>query len=269
MHTTSQSSPILELQDISVRFGGIHALNGVGFSVLGGETLGLIGPNGAGKTTLFDVIAGVRRPDQGRVLLDQRDVTGRSEAERARKGLRRTFQRVQTFGWLSVEDNILVPLDCGGGGGGFLGDIFSLPARGRREKSRRRRVAEVVELCGLQGVRRELAAGLPIGVARMVELARAIIDQPRLLLLDEPASGLDDDEVGRLGAQIQALTGAGCAIVLVEHDMAFVMKHSDRVIVLNQGAVLAEGLPEDIKRNPAVRVAYLGADHSGEKVRTA
>jgi branched-chain amino acid transport system ATP-binding protein len=224
-----------------------------------GEVLGIIGPNGAGKTTLFDVISGVREPNEGRVVLAGSDVTSKSAVQRARRGLRRTFQRVQTFGWLSVEDNVLAALEWHGGGGGFLADLVMFPTRRFRERDRRRRANEVIERCGLTAVRKELAGSLPIGIARMVEFARAIVDEPRLLLLDEPASGLDETEAERLGDLIDAVRDeTGCAVLLVEHNAGFVMQHSNRIVVLDLGSVLAEGLPDDIQRNQAVRDAYLG-----------
>jgi ABC-type branched-subunit amino acid transport system ATPase component len=255
---------MLTLRGVTVRFGGITALDAVSIDANRGEVLGIIGPNGAGKTTLFDVISGVRAPNEGSVLLAGQDVTSTSSTKRARRGLRRTFQRVQAFGWLTVEDNILAALEWHGGGGGFVADLAYFPTRRRREKERRRRVDEVLERCGLTAVRRELAGSLPIGVARMVELARAIVDEPKLLLLDEPASGLDETEVVRLGEQIQAVRDdSGCAVLLVEHNAGFVMQQSDRVVVLDLGTVLAEGLPSEVQRNQAVRDAYLGeADHS-------
>ncbi len=141
--------PALQLSGITVRFGGITALDEVALDIGEGEVCGLIGPNGAGKTTLFDVISGVRTPDAGRVTLEGQDVTRRSSVERARLGLRRTFQRVQAFGWLSVEDNVLTALEWRGGGGGLLADLVSSPTRRRRERERRHRVADVLELCGL------------------------------------------------------------------------------------------------------------------------
>ena len=250
---------VLSLDSISVRFGGIAALSGVSLEANAGEVLGIIGPNGAGKTTLFDVVSGIRAPNEGRVLLDGNDITSRSAVQRARRGLRRTFQRVQTFGWLTVEDNVLTALEWHGGGGGFLADLVMFPTRRMRERDRRRRADEVIERCGLTPVRNELAGSLPIGIARMVEFARAIVDRPRLLLLDEPASGLDETEAERLGAQIDAVRDeTGCAVLLVEHNAVFVMQHSNRVVVLDLGSVLAEGLPDDIQRNQAVRDAYLG-----------
>jgi ABC-type branched-subunit amino acid transport system ATPase component len=250
---------MLSLSDITVRFGGITALDGLSFEARAGEVLGIIGPNGAGKTTLFDVISGVRAPNEGRVLLAGRDVTTTSSTSRARQGLRRTFQRVQAFGWLTVEDNVLAALEWRGGGGGFLADLVAFPTRRRRERERRERVDAVLERCGLTAVRRELAGSLPIGVARMVELARAIVDEPKLLLLDEPASGLDETETVRLGDQIQAVRAdTACTILLVEHNAGFVMQQSDRVVVLNLGTVLATGLPAEVQQNQAVRDAYLG-----------
>ena len=257
--TASSVMAVLKLENISVRFGGIAALSEVSLEAHESEILGIIGPNGAGKTTLFDVVSGIREPNEGRVVLQGRDVTGASAVQRARRGLRRTFQRVQTFGWLTVEDNILTALEWHGGGGGFLADLVMFPTRRRRERARRQRADEVIERCGLSAVRKELAGSLPIGIARMVEFARAIVDEPKLLLLDEPASGLDETEVERLGAQIDAVRDeTGCAVLLVEHNAGFVMEHSDRVIVLDLGSVLAEGLPDEIQHNQAVRDAYLG-----------
>jgi branched-chain amino acid transport system ATP-binding protein len=261
--TQSRAEPtepaFLQLNGITVRFGGIVALNDVSFDAAAGEVLGIIGPNGAGKTTLFDVVSGVRSPNAGTVVLDGVDLTNKSATARAQRGLRRTFQRVQTFGWLTVEDNVLTALEWRGGGGGFAADLVYSPTRRRRERARRARVEEILERCGLIPVRNELAGSLPIGVARMVEFARAVVDQPKLLLLDEPASGLDETEEDRLGEQIQAVRAeSGCVVLLVEHNAGFVMQHSDRVVVLDLGSVLATGLPDEIQKNQAVRDAYLG-----------
>ncbi len=261
----------LSLSEVTVRFGGIAALSGVSLDAADGLVIGIIGPNGAGKTTLFDVISGVRTPDEGRVVLDGKDVTKTPATARARLGLRRTFQRVQPFGWLTVEDNVLAALEWRSGGGGFVADLVSFPTRRSRERDRRRRVDEVLERCGLDPVRKEMAGSLPIGVARMVELARAIVDPPKVLLLDEPASGLDETETVRLGEQIQAVRDeTGCVVLLVEHNAGFVMEQSDRVVVLNLGTVLADGSPEEIQGNQAVRDAYLGEhDHQGTGTETA
>jgi branched-chain amino acid transport system ATP-binding protein len=260
-HSTAaeHDDTVLQLEGISVRFGGIVALADVSFDAKAGEVLGIIGPNGAGKTTLFDVMSGVRSPNEGQVVLGGVDLTGKPAAERARRGLRRTFQRVQTFGWLTVEDNVLTALEWRGGGGGFVADLVYAPTRRHRERARRARVDEILERCGLIPLRKELAGSLPIGVARMVEFARAVVDPPTLLLLDEPASGLDETEILRLGEQIQAVREeTGCVVLLVEHNAGFVMEQSDRVVVLDLGTVLATGLPDEIQRNQDVRDAYLG-----------
>jgi len=249
----------LTLDGLGVRFGGIRALNGVSFSVMPGEVMGLIGPNGAGKTTLFDAITGVRLPEEGRVFLGGRDVTRDSAVDRARWGLRRTFQRVQTFGWLTVEDNVLAAIEWEGGGGGIFADLVAFPTRRGRERARRVKVDEVLEQCGLSAVRHEPAGSLPIGLARMVEVARAVVADPKVLVLDEPSSGLDEFEAERLGTRIQALKATGeCAVVFVEHDVGFVMEQCDRIVVLDLGEVLATGTPDEIQQNTAVRAAYLG-----------
>jgi branched-chain amino acid transport system ATP-binding protein len=261
---------VLSLSEVTVRFGGIAALSGVSLDATDGLVVGIIGPNGAGKTTLFDVISGVRTPDQGRVILAGKEVTRTPATARARLGLRRTFQRVQPFGWLTVEDNVLAALEWRRGGGGFLADLVAFPTRRARERDRRRRVDDVLERCGLLPVRNELAGSLPIGVARMVEFARAIVDAPRVLLLDEPASGLDESETVRLGEQIQAVRDeTGCVVLLVEHNAGFVMEQCDRVVVLDLGTVLADGSPEEIQGNQAVRDAYLGEpDEQGTSTET-
>jgi ABC-type branched-subunit amino acid transport system ATPase component len=198
------------------------------------------------------------------VFLDGRDISALSLPERSRLGLRRTFQRVQTFGWLTVEENVLAVLETRGGGGGFLADLVGWPSRTRRERARRAQVAETLERCGLTAYRTEQANSLPIGLARMVELARATVEAPQVLILDEPASGLDGREATRLGERIQAVRAeTGCAVILVEHNAGFVMDQSDRVAVLHLGSLLAEGTPEAIQANPAVQAAYLGeeSDH--------
>ncbi len=257
------TNPALELRDVTVRFGGIIALSDVSLSAAHGEIVGLIGPNGAGKTTLFDVVSGVRAPDGGRVVLDGRDVTQSGAVARARKGLRRTFQRVQTFGWLSVEDNVLAALEWRGGGGGFVADLVSFPTRRHRERQRRTQVADVLERCGLTAVAKEPSASLPIGLARMLEVARVVVDPPTVLLLDEPTSGLDETEAARLGELLQSIRAEGsCAVLLVEHDVGFVMRQCDRIVVLDLGRVLAVGGPSEIQANAAVRAAYLGEEAS-------
>jgi ABC-type branched-subunit amino acid transport system ATPase component len=173
--------------------------------------------------------------------------------------MRRTFQRQQVFGRLTVEENLLCALEWRGGGGGILADLVALPPRRRIERRRRVEVDKFVELCGLGPVRHAMAGSLPIGTSRMVELGRALAESPSLLLLDEPTSGLGDGEVERLSTVINWLrTEGSCAILLVEHDITFVMSHCDRITVLERGEVLAEGSPSEIQANEEVRDAYLG-----------
>jgi branched-chain amino acid transport system ATP-binding protein len=249
---------VLSLQGITKRYGGIHALSDVSIEVHAGQICGLIGPNGAGKTTLFDIVSGLQAPTAGVVELDGREVTKAAPEVRARHGIRRTFQRVQLYGQMTVEDNIVVATEWRGGGGGLLADLVGAPSRRRREVERRLAAAEVMQMCGLSELRMTLAGSLPIGQARLVEMARAIVDQPRVLLLDEPTSGLNQHESARLGKQISALREVGVAVVLVEHDVGFVMDHAERVVVLDLGRVLADGSPAEVQSDDAVREAYLG-----------
>jgi branched-chain amino acid transport system ATP-binding protein len=249
----------LEARGVSVRFGGVTALRSVSLTFPRGSIHGLIGPNGAGKTTLFDTLSGITPASDGRVFLDGRDITGRSPTWRSRHGIRRTFQRQQTFGWLSVEDNLLCALEWHGGGGGLVADLVAAPSRRRIEQRRRGRVEEVLALCGLTRLRSVLAGNLPIGGARIVEIARAIVDDPRMLLLDEPTSGLEEPEVERVGELIRQVRDAeGCGIVLVEHDIGFVMRECETITVLNLGEVLAQGRPAEIGSDADVMAAYLG-----------
>ncbi|MFE1952522.1 ABC transporter ATP-binding protein [Streptomyces sp. NPDC059524] len=231
---------VLRAEGVGVRFGGVRALDGVGLRLAAGEVCGLIGPNGAGKTTLFDVLSGIRRPDAGRVLLDGAEVTRRSPVWRARHGMRRTFQRRQLFGQLTVADNLLVAQES------------------RRGGADAGRAAELLRACGLEALSGTYAGTLPVGQARMVELARAAADRPRVLLLDEPASGMTADERERLAAVVRALAADGCAVLLVEHNVAFVMELCSRVVVLDLGRVLAEGTPAEVRADARVREAYLG-----------
>lgn len=255
----ADSPVVLHGRGIGVRYGGIAALSDVDIVVRAGEFCGLIGPNGAGKTTLFDVLTGHREPTEGRVELAGEDITRQSAVWRARHGVRRTFQRQQVFGSMTVHDNVLAAADWRGGEGGFIADVLGLRLGAATRARREQRCADVLDLCGLTKVRDKLAGTLPIGTARLVELARAVFDPPKVLLLDEPTSGLSSEQSQRLGEVVQlARAETGCAVLLVEHDISFVTEHADRMVVLNLGQVLVEGPPDDVVADPMVRSAYLG-----------
>ncbi|WP_067813080.1 ABC transporter ATP-binding protein [Actinomadura kijaniata] len=246
---------MIEVRNVGVRFGGVRALSDVGLTVPRGQTCGVIGPNGAGKTTLFDVVTGLRRPTTGTVLLDGRDVTGLSAVRRSRMGLRRTFQRPQVFGRLTVLDNVLTALEWRGGGGGLAADLVGWRARRRVERDRRDRARAVLDRCGIADLAGSYAADLPIGRRRMVELARALADDPAVLLLDEPTSGLDEEQAALFASVVASLDAT---VLLVEHDVGFVMAACERVVVLDLGKVIADGPPDRVREDPVVRAAYLG-----------
>ncbi|MFJ8022633.1 ABC transporter ATP-binding protein [Streptomyces sp. NPDC096311] len=231
----------LRISGVTVAFGGNRALDGVALSAEPGRVTGLIGPNGAGKSTLFDVASGLRRPSCGQVFLDGQDVTRTSPAGRARRGLARTFQRLELFGRLTVRDNLLVAAELG-------------PDRRRAHHV----VTETLTRLGLTHLADSPPDALPTGVGRLVEVGRAMVIRPKVLLLDEPAAGQDSEETERFAALLRSLTDDGTAVVLVEHDMNLVMGVCDEVYVLDLGKVIASGPPEVIRNDETVLAAYLG-----------
>jgi branched-chain amino acid transport system ATP-binding protein len=236
---------LLEIEEVSVYFGGLLAVDDASLSVPAGCVTGLIGPNGAGKTTLFNVITGLQAPSRGRVLLDQADVTRRRPYRRARLGIARTFQRLEAFGSLTARENVLVALEM----------------RRRWSKSQYDpgKVAdELLERVGIARVAGTRVDSLPTGSARLVELARALATDPKVLLLDEPSSGLDEQETDALGVLLHELTAGGLAVLLVEHDMPLVMEACSHISVLDFGRVIAQGSPSEIQADPSVQRAYLG-----------
>jgi branched-chain amino acid transport system ATP-binding protein len=238
--------PALEVSDISVRFGGALALDEVSMAVEPGMVTGLIGPNGAGKTTLFNVVTGLLNPARGRVILHGKDVTGQPPGRRARLGLGRTFQRLELFTSLSVRDNIRV-----------AGDIRN--SWGRRQRIDA--VAEtdrILELTGLSDIAGRDVSDIPTGRARVVEVGRALMTRPSVLLLDEPAAGQTERETEDFGHLLGRLADDGLAICLVEHDMTLVMQVSANIHVLDYGKILAVGRPEEVQNDPSVIAAYLG-----------
>jgi branched-chain amino acid transport system ATP-binding protein len=250
---------VLAAHELSVRYGGIEALRQVSLGFDAKQTYGLIGPNGAGKTTFFDCLSGVARPSAGRVYLLGADITQRPPTWRSRRGIRRTFQRQQTFGHLTVEENLMVALEWRNTPRSVAAGTLGLPGTQRREQAHREQARAVLDMCGLADLADEPAGRLPIGQARMVEFARAIVDTPAVLLLDEPTSGLQHDDTLRL-AELMAMVRDvhGTSVVLVEHDMQFVMDNCDQIVVLNLGTILTSGTPAQIRNDPVVQAAYLG-----------
>ncbi|HVM40308.1 MAG TPA: ABC transporter ATP-binding protein [Acidimicrobiia bacterium] len=250
-------TPALEARSIRKSFGGVTALIDVSMVVAPGETVGLIGPNGAGKTTLFDCLSGVQRPDGGRVSMAGRDVTHLPVHRRARLGLGRTFQRVELFPGLTVRQHLLLAERVRTGEGGLWGD---LRGQGLASRSEQATVEAMIGLVGLDGAADALVESLDLGHRRLVELARALVGRPTVLLLDEPSSGLDHVETQAMVATLDAVRRErGTAVVLVEHDLDMVTTVAERLYVLDHGVVIAHGEPERVFAEPGVRTAYLGA----------
>jgi branched-chain amino acid transport system ATP-binding protein len=235
---------LLEVVDVSVQFGGLLAVDSASFDLEAGHVTGLIGPNGAGKTTLFNVITGLQVPSGGAVLLDGRNITRRRPHKRARLGIARTFQRLEAFGSLSARENILVAAE--------------MRRRWDRACAPGKVTDELLAQVGIESVAHTKVELLPTGTARLVELARALATGPRVLLLDEPSSGLDEQETDAMSRLLLELAGQGLAVLLVEHDMPLVMETCSRISVLDFGRVIASGAPDEIQNDPQVQRAYLG-----------
>ncbi|MCH9016831.1 MAG: ABC transporter ATP-binding protein [Chloroflexi bacterium] len=249
---------LLNVEELSIRFGGILALDSVSFSVEKGEIFSIIGPNGAGKTTVFNCITRVYEPIQGSIMVKGRDLMSMQPHQVISQGVARTFQNLELFSTMTVMDNLLVgqhsrlPYN-------ILDGVFRLPRASKQEKAGGIRAIEVLEFLDLSIYKDTPAASLPYGIKKRVELARAMVSRPDLLLLDEPAAGLTNEEVSTLAGVIRDLRdNQGVTILLVEHQMNLVMEVSDRVCVLDFGRKIAEGPPEQVRKDPAVVQTYLG-----------
>ena len=250
---------VFSVSDLSLRFGGVQAIGNVSFSVEQGEVFAIIGPNGAGKTSILNVITRVFDPTQGRVVFEGQDITALPRHKVVHSGIGRTFQNIELFEGGTVLDNLLLGRHRFAHGS-FAAQWLWTPAVRAAEAASRDQVEDVIQLLDLMPYRNSPVAGLPYGVRKVVELARALATQPRLLLLDEPASGLNPEETRELAFWIDDIQkDLGITVIMVEHDMSLVSEAADRVLCMNMGQVLALGSPAEVQGDPAVIAAYLGA----------
>ncbi|MEP7299139.1 MAG: ABC transporter ATP-binding protein [Burkholderiales bacterium] len=261
------SEVLLSARDLSVRFGGVLAVNNVSFDVKRGEVFTLIGPNGAGKTTVFNLISRIYTPTTGRIDYEGRDLAELAPHDIARLGIARTFQNIELFEHASVLQNLLIGRHTHRQTNLWSELLFTRTARAA-EIAAREKVEQVIDLLDLQHHRESLVAGLPYGVRKVVELARALCTEPKLLLLDEPSSGLNVEETDDMAFWIDDIRHElGITVLMVEHDMSLVSKVSDRVLAMNQGEVLAMGTPREVQAHPGVIEAYLGSTEDVASLR--
>ena len=266
-NTGTTPANILTVRGLSRRFGGLQAVSALDLDLPQGTLLALIGPNGAGKSTTVNLLAGVLAPSTGRITLGTQDLTGRPAHAVARAGLVRTFQNGRLFTRLSVLENVLVGADARYRSG-FWGSVLRSPASRAEQRAQRERALELLAELGLAGDAQREVRELPYGKQRKIEIARALILQPQVLMLDEPAAGLNSGEVEELIAYVSGLRAKGLSILLIEHNMGLVMRLADRIAVLNFGQLIADGAPAEVRANEAVIEAYLGRRKNAATVAT-
>jgi branched-chain amino acid transport system ATP-binding protein len=250
---------MLKIERVTKIFGGLKALDDVSFSISAGEITGIIGPNGAGKTTLFNIITGIYGPSSGRIFYEGKDITGFPPEKLARLSMVRTFQGIELFGQMTVLENVMVGLHTKSRSG-IIASALKLPGHLREERRIRERAGSLLEFTGIKDLAHTEAANLPFGKGRLLEIARAMAIEPHIILMDEPAAGLNSRETSDLAELIKKINNLGITVALVEHDMELVMEICSRIIVFNLGNKLAEGTPREIQEDEKVITAYLGED---------